>query len=89
MNDELFPRQGYLILQGWEGRTETLCKVLEETPKRYRIKALIAMRLGGPRRWRWLDKGETALVPKRAIVLLPQPGDDIGGNTDATTDTKT
>ncbi len=87
MNDGMFPRQGYLILQGWEGRTETLCEVLEETPKRYRIKALIGMRLGGP--GRWLDKGETALVPKRAIVLLPQPGDDIGGNTDATTDTKT
>ncbi len=87
MNEDLFPRQGYLILQGWEGRTETLCEVLEETPKRYRIKALIGMKLAG--RSRWLDKGETALVPKRAIVLLPQPGDDIGGNTDAITDTKT
>ena len=87
MNDELFPRMGYLILQGWEGRTETRCEVLEETPKRYRIKALIGMRLGGP--GRWLDKGETALVPKRAIVLLPQPGDDIEGEKDATTDTKT
>ncbi len=87
MNDELFPRQGYLILQGWEGRSETLCEVLAETPKCYRIKALIGMKLAG--RSRWLNKGETALVPKRAIVLLPQPGDDIGGNTDATTDAKT
>ncbi len=42
---------------------------------------------GGPRRW--LDKGETALVPKRAIVLSPQPGDDIEGDTNAITDTKT
>ena len=87
MGDLEFPRQGYLILQGWAGRTETLCEVVRETRTRYYIKALIGMSLG--RRSRWLNKGETACVPKRAIALLPKPGDVIEGGNDATTDAKT
>ena len=55
MNEDLFPRQGYLILENWAGRVETTVEVLEETPRRYHIKALIGMRLAG--RNRWLDKG--------------------------------
>jgi len=55
---------GYLLLDGWEGRTRQQVEVIGQTPKRYRIRAIDRTRLAGPR---WLNPGETALVPKTAM----------------------
>jgi len=60
---------GELGLQGWHGLTWTEVEIVGETPKKYRIKALRDMRLGG--RLRTLRRGYTALVPRHAIRLLP------------------
>ena len=56
-----------LCLNGWEGRTETPIWIIGETPKRYRIRASQRTKLAG--RNRWLESGETALVPKSAVRL--------------------
>jgi hypothetical protein len=64
-------RRAELCLQGWGGFSATACLVIGQTPKRYRIKALTRMRLSG--RNRWLNPGETALVPKAAIRLSAEP----------------
>lgn len=64
-----FPRQGYLNLDGWSGISSTLVEVVGATPKRLRIRAIEKTRLAG--RWRWLEPGETALVPLRAITDAP------------------
>ena len=56
-----------LCLNGWEGRTETPVFIIGETAKRYRIRAIQRTKLAG--RNRWLDSGETALVPKSAVRL--------------------
>ena len=58
---------GYLCLDSWAGRTETLVEIVAETPKRYRIRALSKTKLAG--RYRWLEEGQTTLVPK---LLLAQ-----------------
>lgn len=60
--------QALLRLQGWEGYTETPIEVVGETPKRYRIKSDVRVKLAG--RYRWLRPGETVLVPKYAVKLL-------------------
>ena len=54
-----------LCLNGWEGRTETPVEIVGETPKRYRIRANKRIKLAG--RNRWLEIGQTALVPKYAV----------------------
>lgn len=59
--------RGILLLDGWEGRTETPVEVIGETPKKYRIRAIQRTKLGG--RYRWIDVGDTALVPKYAVRL--------------------
>ena len=51
----------------WGGRTETLIEIIGETPKRYRIKAITRTKVGG--RYRWLEPGETRLVPKTAVKV--------------------
>lgn len=58
-------RHAYIQLDGWSGRSETRVLVIGETPKRYRIKAIMRTKLAG--RDRWLDEGQTTLVPKRAV----------------------
>lgn len=63
-----FPFRGRLCLNGWGGYTETPVLVVGETPKKYRIEALMRMRLGG--RYRWLYNGERTLVPKDAIKVV-------------------
>lgn len=58
-------REGYIQIDGWGGRTESRVLVIGETPKRYRIQAIARTKLAG--RDRYLNAGETALVPKRAV----------------------
>lgn len=59
--------KGLLLLEGWEGRTETPVEVVGCTKKKYRIRAITRTRLAG--RYRWLAAGETTLVPKHAVRL--------------------
>lgn len=61
-------RRGCLHLDGWAGRHKQEVEVIGETPKRYRIRAIRETKLAG--RSRYLRSGETALVPKAALVLL-------------------
>ena len=72
LNERAFPCDGFLHLDGWQGRSQQRVRVVGETPKRYRITAISETRLGG--RWRKLSAGETGLVPKRAITFSIQPG---------------
>lgn len=58
-------KQAYICMDGWGGRTEQAVLVIGETPKRYRIKAVMRTKLAG--RSRWIYVGETALVPKHAV----------------------
>jgi hypothetical protein len=60
-------RKGYIQLDGYAGRSEYAVMVIGETPKRYRIQATAATKLAG--RSRWLQAGETTLVPKRAVTF--------------------
>jgi hypothetical protein len=64
-------RQAWLLMDGWEGRTEQAVLVVGETPKRYRIKAVARTKLAG--RCRWISAGETALVPKYAVRFSTVP----------------
>jgi hypothetical protein len=61
-------KQGYIVTQSYAGRSEQAVLVIGETPKRYRIKAVMRTRMPG--RYRWLEAGETALVPKRALSFI-------------------
>lgn len=65
-----YPYSAELGLNGWAGLTWTPCLVVGETPKRYRIKAIQRMKLSG--RDRWIEAGETALVPKTALRRTTQ-----------------
>lgn len=58
-------QRAVICLSGWQGRTETPVLVVGETPKRYRIKAVERTKLAG--RDRWIEKDDTALVPKHAV----------------------
>lgn len=57
-------RQGYVAVDGWAGRHDYAVIVVGETPKRYRIQAVMEMRLPNKR---LLKIGDEALVPKRAV----------------------
>lgn len=56
-----------LVLDGYAGRREHPCEIVGETPQRYRIQVRQRTPLAGPNRW--LQPGETALVPKHAVRL--------------------
>jgi hypothetical protein len=58
-------RFGILCMEGWEGRTENRVEIIDETPKRYRIRADRRIKLAG--RCRWLEPGDDVLVPKTAV----------------------
>lgn len=57
-----------LGITGWCGNIWTLVEIIDETPKKYRIRALEETALAGPHRR--LKRGQTVLVPKHAIRLL-------------------
>lgn len=63
------PYRALLCTRGFEGYRETEVEVIGETAQKFRIKAVIGTKVsaGHSSRSRWLVKGETALVPKRAI----------------------
>lgn len=65
-------RDGWLQLDGWAGRTQQLVRVVGETPKRWRIRAICRTKLGG--RCRWIYAGERALVPRHTITDEPIAG---------------
>jgi hypothetical protein len=60
-------RLGYLVLDGWAGRSYTRVKVIGQTPRRWRIRALILTRLAG--RKRALPPGAVTLVPRYAVIF--------------------
>ncbi|MDQ6900234.1 MAG: hypothetical protein M3072_12125 [Candidatus Dormibacteraeota bacterium] len=64
----MIARPAQIHRNGWAGRSSQEVLVVEETAKRYRIQAITRTRLAGRRRW--LDPGQTALVPKHAVTLL-------------------
>ena len=59
------PRVAHLMLDGWAGVSRQPVEVIGETPTRYRIQARQRTKLAG--RSRWIEAGETALVPKHAV----------------------
>jgi hypothetical protein len=61
-------RRAKLHLDGWAGRWAEDVIVVDETPKRYRIRVDKRVRLAGPHRY--LSPGQTALVPKRAVTFV-------------------
>ncbi len=61
------PVDGLLVLVGWSGSRAYHVSVVGMTPKRFRIRALERLRL--PRKGRWLDIGEEALVPTHAVRI--------------------
>lgn len=62
------PRIGTLYTSSWAGTLKQRVNVIGETPKRWRIEALKRTRLGGRRRF--IEQGETALVPKFAVKFV-------------------
>lgn len=62
---ELPPVEGLLVITGWHGSTAYRVAVVGTTPHRFRVRALQRLRL--PRRGRYLEVGEEALVPKSAV----------------------
>lgn len=58
---------GALMLDGWAGRSRQRIEVVRETPTRFCIRAITVTRLAGHSRY--LQPGETALVPKLAVVI--------------------
>lgn len=63
-----FPKRGQLFTRGWAGLSSTVVLVIGETPKKYRIRAIMETKLAG--RNRWLKPAETTLVPKSAIDFI-------------------
>lgn len=59
-------REGWLVLDGWAGLTAQRVEIVGETPRMVRIRAIVRTRLAG--RSRWLEPGEVALVPWRAVL---------------------
>ena len=70
MSDTL-TRRGWLVLGGWDGVSFREVSIIGETPKRWRIQALERTKLAG--RDRWLEAGETTLVPRRAVRFEEPP----------------
>lgn len=60
-----FPCNGQIALNGWSGIYFQDVRIIGETPKKYKIKALSKTKLAG--RGRYLERGETTLVPKYAV----------------------
>ena len=60
-------RAAFLCFDGWAGARRTPIIIVGETPKRYRIRVEARTKLAG--RNRWIEPGETKLVPKSAVRL--------------------
>lgn len=66
-------RIGDLMLDGWAGARARQVEIVGETPQRYRIRAIERTKLAG--RSRWINPGETALVPKYAVRDVREDSD--------------
>lgn len=64
-------RTALLILHGWGGRLDQKVEIVGETPRRYRIRAITRTRLAG--KYRYIEPGQTALVPRGAVWLQDGP----------------
>ena len=60
-------RYGFVLVQGWSGLHKTRVLIVGETPKKWRIRAINTLKLGG--RNRWIDAGSEALVPKHCVAM--------------------
>ncbi|MCA1834347.1 MAG: hypothetical protein LC750_16755 [Actinobacteria bacterium] len=58
-------RRGVLCLSGYGGNLETPIVIIGYTVAKVRIRAIARTRLAG--RLRWLEPGETTLVPRHAV----------------------
>lgn len=63
--EPMYPRRGWLVMDSWAGRSEQLIEVVRATPTRFVIRAIDRTRLAG--RDRWLECGDEAKVPQRAV----------------------
>lgn len=61
---------GVLLLDSYAGRNEWPVVIVGETPRRFRVKpdGVNPVRLAGPNRW--LQPGDTALVPKHSVRVV-------------------
>ena len=59
-------RMGYLNTDSWCGRIQTPIMIVGHSAKKTRIRAISRMKLGG--RNRWLNEGDTILVPSHAVT---------------------
>ena len=60
-----------IVLDTWAGRRYYAVEVVGETPKKTRVRILTPGGVMLPNR-RYVDCGETALVPKHAVVDRPK-----------------
>ena len=65
----------YIVLDTWAGRRYYAVEVVGETPKKLRVRILTPGGVMRPRR-RYLNCGDTLLVPKQEVVDTPK-GDQI------------
>ena len=66
------PYTAFLCLDGWAGRTEQAVEIVADVGRMVRIRAITdRTKLAGARRY--IDRGETALVPAYAITCRKGP----------------
>jgi hypothetical protein len=65
------PHRATITLNGWQGLTTQEVEVVGSTPQRYRIRAITRTRLAG--RQRYLEAGQTVLVPRKVVTFLDIP----------------
>lgn len=63
--DEAARNTGWLLLDGWGGKTAQRIEIVGETRTRTMIRAIVRTRLDGRRGW--LEAGKSALVPRSAV----------------------
>lgn len=61
-------KQAVVCIDSWAGREEKPCRVIGETPKRYRIVVDVPTSL--PPKFSVLMPGKPKLVPKRAVRFV-------------------
>lgn len=66
----------FLVLDTWAGRRYYSVELVGQTPKRARVRVLTPGGVMLPGR-RYVNCGETVLVPKHAVVDIPK--DDLNG----------
>ncbi|MBV8357448.1 MAG: hypothetical protein JO189_05865 [Deltaproteobacteria bacterium] len=57
-------------INSWAGYFEQSAEIVGETSTKWRVRSNQTIRLGG--RNRWLEPGETVLVPKSAVKIIEE-----------------